>query len=157
MNTNAYPKKRNKRKRISTPIPKEQSNTIEYVEDMTNLEQQEKDTISEPMLEKIKSEEIVYEKLVENFTILSANERAHQAITLKYLELKEKVLETEEELLKLGVKTSTLPAFCLNEEDRTPPDIEVIEDPRREKLLKLEITREDKIREEIFQKFNVYT
>ncbi|NP_001156149.1 uncharacterized protein LOC100162748 [Acyrthosiphon pisum] len=154
MNTNAYPKKRNMRKRISNPIPKGWSNTNKLGEDIINLELDDKSIISKALLKTIKSEELMNKKLIANLNYLAAHERVRQAIYLKHLELKEKVLETEEKLLKLGLKTSTFSAFRITERDRTP-DTEVMENLRFEKLLELETPKDNTNFHEIFQQVNV--
>ncbi|XP_003243310.1 uncharacterized protein LOC100571200 [Acyrthosiphon pisum] len=158
MNTNAYPKKKNMRKTISTQISKRWSNTNKHGKNM-KIKPNEKlhynGTISHCMLKRIRAEEASSIQLLANLNILLADEKARQAINLKHSELKKKVLEAEEKLLKLGVKTSTFSAFRPKEEDITP-DIEVTDDPRLEQLLRCEIaTNSWPVREEVFRKFNV--
>lgn len=149
MNFNTYHIKRTVRKKISISIRKRTKivSTLcikRRKPTKTQLKLKYRNVISKKCQKRFKALEQINRKLAANIRFMSANEQACQDIKLKYLKLKDKVLETEEELLKDGINTLEYPAFCSDEEDENS-DIEIIEDPKFEQLLAFEMNTANKI------------
>jgi len=98
--------------------------------------------ISEKLRNKFKMIEQINKKLVSNINALTANELAYENLNIKYLELKSKVLDTEEKLLMNGIDTSEYPAFGSEEVDWTS-EFGTIQSSKFEQLLLLEMNAEN--------------
>lgn len=80
-------------------------------------------------------------RLMSKVKQLTIRKQELQDIQIKYLNLKDKVLETEEKLLNNGIDTSEYPVFALaNEEDK---DTETMNDNKYDILLECKLDREN--------------
>ncbi|XP_027845391.1 uncharacterized protein LOC114125814 [Aphis gossypii] len=82
----------------------------------------------------------VNSRLMSKVKQLTIRKQELQDIQIKYLHLKEKVLETEEKLLDNGIDTSEYPVFALVCEDK---DSETINDNKYDILLECKLDREN--------------
>lgn len=82
----------------------------------------------------------VNSRLMSKVKQLTIRKQELQDIQIKYLDLKEKVLETEEKLLDNGVDTSEYPVFALVSDDK---DSETINDNKYDILLECKLDREN--------------
>ncbi|XP_015363319.1 PREDICTED: uncharacterized protein LOC107161424 [Diuraphis noxia] len=78
-----------------------------------------KHSVSVKFQKKIRTLEQINRQLIAKIRSLTNDELTLQDIKIKYLTLKEKVLEAEEQLLMNGIDTSEYPLFCMDylEED----------------------------------------
>jgi len=84
-------------------------------------------------------------RLMSKVKELTIRKQELQDIQIKYLDLKEKVLETEEKLLDNGIDTSEYPVFALVSEDK---DSETITDNKYDILLECKLDRENQTPDE---------
>jgi len=98
--------------------------------------------INSKCVRKLKSLEHRNSKLTLKIKQLTIQKQELQDIQIKYLELKEKVLETEEKLLIKGIDTSEYSAFSLANEDH---DISTTNDTKCDVLLEPKLERENQI------------
>lgn len=80
-------------------------------------------------------------RLMSKVKQLTIRKQQLQDIQIKYLNLKEKVLETEEKLLDNGIDTSEYPVFALVNEDDN--DTETMNDNKYDILLECKLDREN--------------
>jgi len=99
--------------------------------------------ISEKFQERLRTLEQINSKLVSRINQMAVREKSFHDIYIKYLALKDKVLETEEKLLLNGIDTSEYSAF--DKEEQEDSDVEIIEDTKFEVLLECELNTENTI------------
>ncbi|CAI6361621.1 unnamed protein product [Macrosiphum euphorbiae] len=100
------------------------------------------DVITEKWRKKFKIMDEINRKIATNIKILTANKLAYEDFNIKYLQLKSKVLDTEEKLLRNGIDTSEYPAFS-NEEVDWSSEFGTVRSSKFERLLLLEMNAEN--------------
>lgn len=113
-------------------ISTQSQNTVRY----TNY-------ISEKFQKRLNNLEQINSKLVLRMNEMVAIDQSFHDTNIKYLALKEKVLETEEKLLMNGIDTSKYSAFYKGEQDANS-GVKIIKDSKFKILLECEVDIENK-------------
>lgn len=98
-----------------------------WVNTHTQNKTQYKNIISKRFQTKLRRVECLNNKLLSRINRMGTRSQYLQDIKIKYLSLKEKVLETEEQLLLNGIDTSGFSAFCNEKEDIIDSNNEIVD------------------------------
>jgi len=128
-------------------IPKKKTNIASAIWISTNYNrgryQRVRHFLASKFVQRLRLLERKNNKLLSKIKQLTIRKQQLQDVQIKYLELKEKVLESEEKLLMNGIDTEEYSAFSLaNNEDQ---DILAINDTKYDVLLECKLDRENRI------------
>ncbi|KAL5242499.1 hypothetical protein ACI65C_009909 [Semiaphis heraclei] len=123
-NTFTRPIKTNVLKKNIIQRKKTKTNTApaSWVNNRTKTKVQYKYTLTSKFMKKIRTLEHINRRLIVKIRSMENQELIFQDFKIKYLTLKEKVLEAEEQLLINGIDTSEYPLFCMDYVEQNTQD-----------------------------------